>query len=242
MAQAFAEEATRLGGTIVAVEEFRVGETDFGPYIRDLKNSLLKAASDSTVYLSLNGDTLSVDEVPVSIDGIFLPANEDELYLLLPQLNFYQVRTTFLGTDTWDSDRVLKLGEGVLGRGVFFSGKAAMRQSPVFGRFASLFSAKYGSDPDYLAALGYDAVNLAAAAFRQGKINPGFAADFLATVKGYEGASGRITFGRGRSNLDLPLFTFQAGRVIPVGQQTAVEEPPPSPADSSATEYIRYGW
>ncbi|MDD4050640.1 MAG: penicillin-binding protein activator [candidate division Zixibacteria bacterium] len=242
MADAFTREATRLGGKIVAVEQFRVGETDFGPYIRDLKNILLKAISDSTVYLSLNGDTLSVDEVPVSIDGIFMPANEEELYLLLPQLNFYQVRTTYLGTDSWDTDRVLKLGEGVLGRTVFFSGKAAMRRSPGYGRFASVFIAKYGSDPDYLAALGYDAVNLAAAAFRQGKINPGYAADFLAGVKGYDGAAGRVSFGRGRSNLELPLFTFQNGRVIPVGERTAVEEPPASPADSTATEYIKYGW
>ena len=242
MADAFVKEVTRLGGKIVAVEQFRVGETDFGPYIRDLKNILLKAASDSTVYLSLAGDTLSVEEVPVSIDGIFLPANEEELYLLLPQLNFYQVRTTFLGTDSWDTDRVLKLGQGVLGRAVFYSGKGAMRRSPAFGRFASVFTAKYGSDPDYLAALGYDAVNLAAAAFRQGKINPGYAANFLAGVKGYEGAAGRISFGRGRSNLELPLFTFQNGRVIPVEEQTAVEEPPASPADSSATEYIKYGW
>jgi ABC-type branched-subunit amino acid transport system substrate-binding protein len=240
MADAFIQEVRRLGGQIVAVEQFRVGETDFGPYIRDLKSLLLKAEGDSTTFLSLAGDTLSLDEVPVSIDGIFIPANEEESYLLLPQLNFYQVRTVCLGTDSWDTDRVLKLGDGVLGGAVFYSGKGAMRQAPGFSRFASLFAAKYGNEPDHLSALGYDAVNLAAAAFRQGKIDPGYTAAFLAGVKGYEGASGRITFGRTRSNLEIPLFTVQNGRVIPASERIAIDEPPPSPADSTATEYIHF--
>lgn len=241
MADAFTAEATRLGAKIVAVEKFRLGETDFGPYIRDLKSILLKTAADSTVYVSLAGDTLSLDETPVSIDGIFIPANEDELYLLLPQLNFYQVRTICLGTDSWDTDKVLKLGEGVLGRSVFFSGKAAMRDSRNFSDFASLFTAKSGNAPDQLAALGYDAVQVAAAAFRQGKINPDYLAEFLSTLKGYEGVSGRFTFGRGRSNLELPLFTFQNGRVIPEGERLEVEEAPTTtPVDSTATEYFKF--
>lgn len=242
MADGFIREVRRLGGQVVAVEQFRVGETDFGPYIRDLKSILLKAEGDSTVYLSLTGDTLSLEEAPVSIDGIFIPANEEESYLLLPQLNFYRVRSVLLGTDSWDTDRVLRLGDGVLGGAVFYSAKGAMRQAPGYGRFASLFAAKYGTEPDHLSALGYDAVNLAAAAFRQEKIDPGYTAAFLAGVKGYEGASGRITFGRTRSNLELPLFVFQNGRVVPVSERVATEEPPSSPADSTATEYIRFDW
>ncbi|NMC44275.1 MAG: hypothetical protein GYA46_10190, partial [candidate division Zixibacteria bacterium] len=106
----------------------------------------------------------------------------------------------------------------------------------------SLFTAKHGTEPDHLSALGYDAVSLAAAAFRQGKIDPGYVATFLAGVKGYEGASWRITFGRTRSNLELPLFTFQNGRIIPVAERIAVDEPPTAPADSTATEYIHYDW
>lgn len=242
MAEAFIGEVTRLGGRIVAVERFRTGETDFGPYIRDLKNILLKADGEVKTYLSPAGDTVSRDEVPVSIDGIFIPANEEESFLLLPQLHFYQVRATCLGTDSWDTDRILKLGDAILGGAVFYSGKEAMRRAPGFNRFASRFTSKHGTEPDHLSALGYDAVSLAAAAFRQGKIDPGYIAAFLAGVKGYEGASGRITFGRTRSNLELPLFTFQNGRIIPAAERIAVDEPPTAPADSTATEYIHYDW
>jgi len=242
MAEAFVAEATRLGAEIVAIERYRPGETDFTPYIKDLKDTLLKTVGDSTIYLTLEGDSLDRYLAPVSLDAIFIPANENELTLLLPQLDYFQVRAIYLGTDTWDNDQILKLGPRVLGQAVFYSARAAMRQSAGFEAFAALYTARFGAAPDHLAALGYDAVSMAASGYRLGRVGPGYLGEFLGSLKGYDGVSGRITFGKVRTNLELPLFSYQNGRVIRESDWSKVKEWPREtiPTDSTGAEYYKF--
>ncbi|MCP4566290.1 MAG: ABC transporter substrate-binding protein [FCB group bacterium] len=244
MAESFASEAERLGAKILAVEKFRSGETDFGPYITDIKEVILGPPEDSTFYITLTGDTLRPAEVPVTFDGLFMPATEKQLFLLLPQLNFYRVTTSYFGTSEWDTDKVLKLGEKTLKDVVFYSGQGAMRHSAEYEAFAVAHDARFAAEPTRLTALGYDAVNLLAEAHRQGQKGPQAVNRFLKTLTEYDGASGRISFGRTRSNLELPLFTLRDNQVKPlVEQPRVVEELPDSAAtrpDSIGTQYIKY--
>lgn len=242
IADAFIAEAERLGATILAYERFRPGETDFGPYIKDIKEAILGPAEDSTFYITLEGDTLRPGEAPVSFDGLFVPATEQQLFLLLPQLDFYRVHTSYLGTDEWNSEKVLKLGEKVLRDAVFYSSRAAMEHSRGYDEFASAFDAKYGMPPDRLAAVGFDALNLVADAYRQGRRGPGDVSEFLRQVSAYDAASGRITLGRTRSNVELPLFTLRENLVKPIVELPPVEEPEDAGVmpDSIGTQYIKY--
>jgi ABC-type branched-subunit amino acid transport system substrate-binding protein len=242
IAESFVTEAKRLGVDIIAVEKFRPGETDFGPYIRDIKEAILGPIEDSTFYVTLEGDTLKPGEMPVTFDGIFIPATEKQLFLMLPQLNFYRVDASYLGTDEWNTEKVLKLGEKVLRDAVFYSSRAAMHHSAKYEKFATAYDAKYGSEPDRLAAIGYDAVSMLADAMREGRQGPGDIAGYLRLLDGYEGASGRITFGTGRSNLELPLFTLKEGLVRPLVERPPVEEPPTPPSRSVGVEVIKYDW
>jgi branched-chain amino acid transport system substrate-binding protein len=225
MADAFADEAKRLGAHVLAVERFRPGETDFGPYINDIKEAILGPPQDSVFYITLEGDTLKEGEAPVSFDGLFIPATEDQLFLLLPQLQFYRVTTSYLGTDEWNTPKVLKLGTKILKDAVFYSSRAAMQNAAGYDKFAAAYDAKHGAEPDRLAAVGYDAINLLAAAYRAGKKTRAEITGYLSTLEGYEGASGKITFGRDRTNLQLPLFTFTDDQVRPILEQPTVEEP-----------------
>lgn len=243
MAEAFVQEAKKMGIDIFAYEKFRTGETDFGPYIKDIKEAVLGPMKDSTFYISLQGDTLESGEMPVSFDGIFIPATEGQLYLLLPQLNFYRITAAYFGSDEWNTDKVLKLGDKVLGDAVFYSGKSAMRQSSEYDKFATAFDTKYGEQPDYLAARGYDAINIFAAAVREGRNGPSNVVAYLKLLNDYRGASGKITFGAGRSNLELPLFKFEEGLVKPLVEQPVVKEPEDQiQPDSVEVEIIKYGW
>jgi len=242
MADAFAEEAERLGARVLAVERFRPDETDFGPYINDIKEAILGPPRDSVFYITLEGDTLEKNETPVAFDGLFVPATADQLFLVLPQINFYRVTTSFLGTEEWNNAKVLKLGEKVLKDAVFHSTTAAMRNSARFDEFAAAYDIKYGAEPDRLAALGYDAVNLLADAFSEGKRTREGLIDYLGSLEGYRGASGNMTFGTGRTNLELPLCTLRDEQVQPLVRQPAVEEPPEDDAfpDSVEVEIIKY--
>lgn len=226
MADAFADEARRLGAHVLAVERFRPGETDFGPYINDIKQAILGPPKDSVFYITLEGDTLKEGEAPVSFDGLFIPATEDQLFLLLPQLEFYRVTTSYLGTDEWNTGKVLKLGEKILKDAVFYSSRAAMQQAAGYDKFAAAYDARHGAEPDRLAAVGYDAVNLMADAYRAGMKTREEIVTYLSALEGYGGASGKITFGRDRTNLQLPLFTLRDGQVRPIVEQATVEESP----------------
>ncbi len=224
IANAFAREAERLGAHVLAVERFRPGETDFGPYINDIKEAILGPPVDSVFYITLEGDTLEENETPVAFDGLFIPATADQLFLILPQINFYRVTTSFLGTEEWNNTKVLKLGEKVLKDAVFHSSGAAMPGSEAYDKFAAAYDAKFGAEPDRLAALGYDVVYLLAEAFSAGKRSHKQVAEYLRSLERYQGASGKMTFGDSRTNLELPLFTLRDELVQPLTQQPTVEE------------------
>ncbi|MFH1700832.1 MAG: penicillin-binding protein activator [Candidatus Zixiibacteriota bacterium] len=242
MAEAFADEAQRLGATLLAFERFRPGETDFGPYLHDIKEAILGTVDDSTFYVTLKGDTLRPGEMEVEFDGLFIPADEQQLFLILPQLDFYRFKTSYLGADEWNTDKVMKLDERTLGNAVFYSSSMAMRDSPGYDRFSSDFDSKYSGEPDRLAAVGYDALMILGEAYLQDRKSPGDIAEYLKSLNGYNGVSGKITFGKSRSNLELPLFKYENGQVKPLIEKPLVEEPESiePPPDSIGTEVIRY--
>ena len=244
MADAFTAEAERLGAKILAVEKFRPGETDFGPYIKDIKESILGPLDDSTFYVTLDGDTLKPGEMAVAFDGLFMPATESQLFLLLPQLNFYRVDAAYLGTDEWYSDKVVNLGESVLKDAVFYTSKGAMRNSYGYETFAEEYDYKFGSEPDRLSALGYDAVKLMGDAYRQKRLGQGELMEYLLSLNNYQGASGQLSFGRKRTNLNLPLFKFDNGQIKPLFDLPPVEElsSDADPPDSLKVERIKYDW
>ncbi len=241
MAESFADEASRLGARILAIEKYRPGETNFGPYIKDIKSSLLGPIADSTFFETLDGDTLRVGEVPVSFDGLFITSGEEDLSQLLPQLNFYRVTTSYLGADEWNRAKVLKLGDNVLKDAVFYSSQAAMDNSLLYERFSTIYDAKFGIAPNRLNALGFDVVNILYDGWRNKNRGPKGMIKFLSSMVGYEAASGRITFGKLRTNLELPLFTVRDGLVQPLVERPQVEEIDDAvQPDSIGTEYIKY--
>jgi branched-chain amino acid transport system substrate-binding protein len=65
----------------------------------------------------------------------------------------------------------------------------------VFRRFAEAYKAKYGTEPNYNAAAAYDSVMVLAEAAKSARsIDAAGLADALAGVKGFQGASGLISF------------------------------------------------
>ncbi len=210
-AEAFAERFKQLGGTILGIEYFRQRETDFGPLILDVKNLSSGKPSDSSTYLSETGDTIKPEETPASVECIFIPAEPAQLQQLLPQINFYNLKTTYLGGEGWGDKIVLSLGQEVYKTCYFASARLTNDGSSSYRKFRSEFNRKYKRDPGYLEALGYDAMSLLCRAFRADKYSRSDIAQYLSGVTDFKGLAGLVSFDRNRQNIIMPVYNIQSG-------------------------------
>lgn len=218
--QAFAQRFEQLGGTILGVEYYRSSDRDFGLYIKSAKKLILRGFDESVTYLDARGDTVEAEAVPAQVDAIFLPGPTDQLRLLVPQIRFYNLTGAYLGSDGWGSDEIYSLGNDVI-RGALFA-SPFLRQASQHPEFSRLYKERYGEDASRLASLGYDAANLLTLTLAT---NPATRLEWLTTLArtaDYDGASGKITFGQNRENIELPLYKIENGRPIPVGTTRGV--------------------
>jgi len=211
MAKAFAKRFEDLGGTILGIEYFRITETDFGPYIRDLKSLVMRDLLDSIVFIDDVGDTIEAEEVPVQLDCLFIPAESDQLRQLLPQIQFYNLNTVYLGGDGWGTPLIFNLGKLITRECYFTSAVLGNDESDAFQKFSVDFDRKYGRKPGHLEALGYDAVSLICNALGQGYYTRSEISQSISSVNNYQGAAGKISFGENHENIELPIYTIEDG-------------------------------
>jgi branched-chain amino acid transport system substrate-binding protein len=85
--------------------------------------------------------------------------------------------------------------------------------------FKTLYKGRFGVDPDRVAALGYDAASLIAAALRQAGTSASAPqiSQALSSIKGYRGASGPISFDGGqRINTEASIIKIKDKQFIRV--------------------------
>ena len=211
IADAFAGRFKELGGTILGIEYFRPRETDFGQLITDIKTLSSGKISDSAVFLSESGDTIAATEAPASVECLFIPAEPAQLQQLLPQINFYNLKTTYLGGEGWGDKTVLGLGQEVIKTCYFASARMTGEATASYKKFKSDFNRKYKRDPGYLEALGFDAMSLICQALKADKYSRSDIAQYLSGIANFHGMAGLISFDRSRQNIVLSVYTIQAG-------------------------------
>ncbi|HKK21019.1 MAG TPA: penicillin-binding protein activator, partial [candidate division Zixibacteria bacterium] len=218
MTRAFSDRFEALGGTVIAVEYYSVRDKDFGTYIRDIKGMILGATKDSTFYINADGDTLDVDVIPARIDCLFMPGNSRQLRQLIPQVNFYNLSGQYLGSDGWADDMIYRLGDDVTKQAVFASPFIEGENSEEYLKFSAAFDSRYGGQPQRLAALGYDAMRLVAQAAAAGGNGRDNIVAQLRKISNYAGASGVISFGENRENIEMPLYRIESAKPVPLAE------------------------
>ncbi|MEA2030357.1 MAG: penicillin-binding protein activator [candidate division Zixibacteria bacterium] len=221
--RAFVRRFKELGGTIVAIEHYRFRDKDFGPYIRDIKAVLLGAIPDSAFYVNSRGDTIDVDGLPAHVDCLFLPGDKKQIRLLLPQIHFYNLTGAYLGSDQWGDEVIYKLDDDITKQAVFPSPFLKRDISESFLQFSKAYRSHYDKPPERLASLGYDAMTLIGRAFSKGAKTPQALTENLKAVRGYSGASGIITFGDKRENVEMPLYRILAGEAVSLEKEQTEE-------------------
>ncbi|MBC7342454.1 MAG: ABC transporter substrate-binding protein [Clostridia bacterium] len=168
--QNFKDEFTKLGGQIVAEEGFSSTDEDFRPTLTKFKQ---------------NGAEL-----------IYIPAYYNQVGKIVSQARELKIDVPMLGADGWDSPDLVKIaGAQALNHTYFTNHYSSADPSSKVQEFIKAYKAKYGSEPDAFAALGYDAAYLLKAAIEKANSDdPVAIKDALAQIKDFEGVTGKLTF------------------------------------------------
>jgi len=172
IAEIFKSTFEKSGGQVVAFETYTTNDKDFSAQLTKIKES--------------------------NPDVIFLPNYYNEVPLQIQQAHRLGITTPFLGSDSWGSEDLLKLGGSDLEGYYFSTHYAADAATPIATKFITSYTAKYGNTPDDVAALTYDAFGLLWTALQNaGKVDRQAVRDALAKVPRYDGVTGNMKFQEG---------------------------------------------
>lgn len=170
-----------LGGKVVAVEAYSKGDSDFRAQLTALKRHKPEA--------------------------IYIPGYYSDVGIIARQARELGLKATLLGGDGWDSDKLFELGGSAI-EGAYVSNHYSAAD-PSVQEFVQKYQQAFGSVPDSLAALGYDAARVAIEAMRRAPDLSGPALrDAIAMTKDFQGVTGRISLDE-RRNAVKPAVVLQ---------------------------------
>ncbi|MDG5816038.1 penicillin-binding protein activator [Chitinispirillales bacterium ANBcel5] len=199
----FKSELNRLGATVVHEEFFDVGIHDFTPHIMELRKTLIKRKlqekarhqGNLTEITSVSrADSVKYADSTLSIGGLFMPVESEDVVMLAPQAVFHRLRTQMLGSSGWHSERTIKDGRRYVNDAIITTPFPINREDSGWQEFENSYRGKYNSEPGRLAALGYDAALIVSKIVEESGGDVQRIKRSLANVNRYQGLSGVITF------------------------------------------------
>jgi branched-chain amino acid transport system substrate-binding protein len=188
LSDAFSQAFKRLGGTIVSVEGYAKGDTDFRSPLLAVKK--------------------------VKPQALYVPGFYSDVGVIARQAREVGMTLPLLGGDGWESERLFELAGNALEGSYYSSHYAVDNPSPELRRFAAAYHARHGHPPDVSAALGYDAARVALAALKNAEITtgPGIR-DAIAKTKDFPSVSGTITLDADRNPIKpAVILKIRGGR------------------------------
>jgi branched-chain amino acid transport system substrate-binding protein len=168
LADYFVQEFKRLGGTITVDKSYSESDDNFRAQLTDIAGT--------------------------QPDIIYVPGYYSEVSLIAKQAREAGIMVPLAGGDGWDSSSLIS-NAGTALEGCYFSNHYSEAQGgPVITKFVADFKAKYKVRPNALAALGYDAMNIYAAAVKAaGTTEPAKVIAALSSIKDFPGVTGKIS-------------------------------------------------
>ncbi|HUJ15189.1 MAG TPA: ABC transporter substrate-binding protein [Thermoanaerobaculia bacterium] len=165
---------TSLGGQIVAQQSYSAGDSDF--------------RSQLTAIRAANPEV------------IFVPGYYTDVGQIAIQARDLGMKQPLMGGDGWESPKLLEIGGQALNGCMYTNHYFYGDPSPIVRDFVSKYKQRYGSIPDGMAALGYDAARVMADAIgRSKKLDGPDLRDAIAATKNFKGVTGNITIGPDRN-------------------------------------------
>jgi ABC-type branched-subunit amino acid transport system substrate-binding protein len=201
-------------GTEVFFERgFPPNSADFRDILLDLKEAVLPDTFDTTIFVNDKGDTLETEEVPVNIRAIYIPANESQLELIIPQIHFYKIHTTFLGGESWSSERIRNMSELSTREVIFADDLLRLPDDREYIYFYNRYERRFGRSPELVATRAFDAANLICAAFEAAGTTPEAVWNYLASGVVTDGVAGEIRFNERHENEAVSIYWLSNGEI-----------------------------
>ena len=173
LAQVFIEKFKAFGGTIVVEEDYAQGDTDFRAQLTAIKSA--------------------------KPDVVFVPGYYTDAGLIARQAKQLGLTATLLGGDGWESEKLFELGGSAIDGSYYSNHYSIDNPSPKTQKFLADYKKRFGTVPDSLAALGYDAAMVGLHAMEQAKDTSGPALrDAIARTKDFDGVAGKINLDANR--------------------------------------------
>lgn len=173
LADVFKEEFKKRGGEIVTDISYQAGDIDFKAQLTEIRSK--------------------------NPDGIYIPGYYTEVGLIAQQARQLGIKAPLMGGDGWDSDKLSEIGKDAINGNYYSNHYTTESSDPNVTEFIKKFKAKYNETPDALAALGYDAAKILAAAMERAADLSGPAIrDELAKTKDFVGVTGKVSLNENR--------------------------------------------
>ena len=187
----FRKAFEKEGGTITAFETYTTGDRDFSAQLTKIKAS--------------------------QPDLVFLPAYYNDVALITQQARRLGLNQQLIGSNAWSTPEIIALaGKNV--EGAYFTNHYSTQiPTPIARKFMADYTAKFGQEPDDIAALTYDTFQLLAEAIRNaGKLDRQAIRDAFAKIRNYEGITGSFRFepGSGDPVKTVMILQIQNGKFV----------------------------
>jgi branched-chain amino acid transport system substrate-binding protein len=172
------------GGRIVGKQSYAKGDSDFRAQLTTLKGT--------------------------NPDVLFVPGYYNDIGQIAIQARDLGMKQPLAGGDGWESPKLIEIGGKAL-EGSFYSNHYHVDDpSPAVREFVQKYQARFGAQPDSLAALGYDSARVLADAIkRAGTTDGAKLRDAIAQTKNFSGVTGIITLGPDRNPIGKKLVVLQ---------------------------------
>jgi branched-chain amino acid transport system substrate-binding protein len=178
----FGQEIERLGGQLVALEYYEEGETNFRQQLEAI-----------------------LEEAP---QALFIPGTTDELIMILPQINFYDMQVQLLGMSNWNSDKLIRLARNEIEKALFPLAAYHGKDRETFDRFSETYLERFGGEMSSVAVAGYFGTRLLLRGLEAGVADRGQMRDFLYSELA-QSADYRMA-----EAATLSIMTVRSGRVL----------------------------
>jgi branched-chain amino acid transport system substrate-binding protein len=186
LADVFERKFTEMGGKIVARETYTKGSTDFRSQLTAIKRA--------------------------SPDAIYIPGYYNDVGLIARQARELGITAKLMGGDGWDSEKLFELGGAAIEGSYFSNHYSPDDPNPQIQKFIADYKAAFGSVPDSLAALGYDAARVAVDAIKRApSFDRAAIRDAIAQTRNFPGVTGNITLDDKR-NATKPAVVLEVGK------------------------------
>jgi len=168
LADFFLSKFKELGGSIVDDQSYKAGDQDFKAQLTAIKGK--------------------------NPEAVYVPGYYTDVALVVRQGRELGMKVPFLGGDGWDSAKLYEIGGKALDGCYFSNHYSADDPSPRIQEFVKRYRDKLGQVPDGLAALGYDAAQVALDAMARARDLTGPSIkEALEQTRDFPGVTGIIT-------------------------------------------------